>query len=79
MRKPLDAPAELIPSSEGYARTMVPLRFIAEGLQYQVAWDSENRVAVVTGNSHQWDPNGTTEKQVIQKGLLQIEMYKMFI
>lgn len=38
----LDTPPMLVDS-----RTMVPLRFIAESLDKQVGWDSENRTAII--------------------------------
>lgn len=43
----LDVPAKLIDG-----RTMVPLRFIAESMNYDVKWDgANNRVDIITGNS----------------------------
>ena len=74
VQKDIDAPAELVSS-----RTMVPLRFIAEALQYQVDWDDANKVAIVCAGIHKWDMSGSLEKEVVKNGLMQINLYKMFV
>ncbi len=44
----LTAPRIVTVNSDGGGRTMVPLRFIAEAFDYDVAWDSATRTALVT-------------------------------
>ena len=34
-----------------YSRSLVPIRFVAEGLGYKVDWDNKNRIVTITGNS----------------------------
>jgi N-acetylmuramoyl-L-alanine amidase len=42
VEKILDVPAKLIrDTSKEYAKTMIPLRFVAEALEYEVGWDQE--------------------------------------
>lgn len=77
--KQLDAPAEMIQSSEGYGRTMVPVRFIAEGLGYQVEWDNADRMVVVGDGSIEWDIDGKVEKQALNKAFSLIKMYENFV
>ena len=70
---PLDAPAEIKEN-----RTMIPLRLVAEGLQYQVEWDAANRAAIVA-DGETWDMTGAVEQEAIATGLGMIAMYKGFV
>ena len=46
----LDVPAKLIRDmNKTYAKTMVPLRFISEVLEFDVGWEPESFTAVLTG------------------------------
>ncbi len=33
-----------------YSRSLVPIRFVAEGLGYEVGWDNKNRIVTIKGN-----------------------------
>lgn len=77
--KQLDAPAEMVHAAAGYGRTMVPIRFIAEGLGYQVEWDNADRMVVVGDGAIQWDIDGAVEQQALSKALSLIQLYQSFV
>jgi hypothetical protein len=77
--KTLDAPAELMASTQGYARTMVPIRFVAEGLGYQVEWDNTTRTVIVGDGSVSWSMDGSTEQEALSQAMSLIQMYKGFV
>lgn len=48
----LDVPAKLIRDlSKEYPKTMIPLRFVSEVLDFKVDWDSESFTAILTGET----------------------------
>jgi hypothetical protein len=77
--KTLDAPAELLASTQGYARTMVPIRFVAEGLGYQVEWDKTTRTVIVGNGSVSWSIDNSTEQEALSQALSLIQTYKNFV
>lgn len=75
--KDLDSPAEMIPSVDGYSRTMVPIRFISEALGKTVEWDHARSMVIITGGA--WDPSGKTEQEALQKADGLLRKYSAFI
>lgn len=53
--KTLDVPAEYRASTDGNSRTMVPIRFVAEALGYQVEWDYPRQMVVIGRPDYPWD------------------------
>lgn len=50
----LDVPAKLIKdASKEYAKTMIPLRFVAEAMKYEVEWNQEEYKAILSSTSKQ--------------------------
>ncbi len=48
----LDVPAKLIRDlSKEYSKTMIPLRFVSEVLDFKVDWENESYTAILTGDS----------------------------
>lgn len=56
--------------NEGWDRTMVPARFVAEALGMDVKWDQNNNLVIVSPLSIPWDMNGTVENEIITDTLL---------
>ena len=75
----MDAPAELVDSAEGYVRTMVPIRFVTEALEYQIEWDSSRRLVVVADPDLGWDPEGNAEGQAMDEAVARLALYGGFV
>lgn len=79
VRKELDVPAELMRSTDGNSRTMVPIRFISEALGQTVEWDAERSIVIITDGAHGWDPDGKTEQEALKKADGLLKKYSSFI
>ena len=54
---------------KGWARTMVPVRFIAEAFEKYVDWDSDNELVIVTSINEPWLSDRMAEKEVVRQAL----------
>lgn len=77
--KTLDAPAELTPSTEGNFRTMVPIRFVSEALDYQVEWDQARNLVIIAPKSLNWDSAGAVEAQAMDTAVMTLTLYSNFV
>ena len=75
----LDVPAELTASTDGNARTMVPVRFVTEALGYQVEWDQARNLVVIVPEAAGWDPDGDVEGRTMDEALSLLAMYGGFV
>lgn len=71
--KVMDAPAEFKqdPDTDS-ARTMVPLRFVAEALGMDVKWDQATNAVIVSPADAPWDLKGTLEKEILSDTVLML-------
>ena len=75
----LDVPAELTASTDGNARTMVPVRFVTEALGYQVEWDQPRNLVVIVPGTAEWDHDGDVEGRTMDEALSLLAMYGGFV
>jgi hypothetical protein len=54
----------------GNARTMIPMRFVAEALGKSVYWDAANKLVVITEPDKPWKPERSAEKQMTDDVLI---------
>ncbi len=78
MEKTMDAPAETVPSAQGYVRTTVPIRFVAEALGRQVEWDAR-RALVVIGGAAEWNMESEAASAALDKAQSMLALYGMFV
>lgn len=77
--QPMDVPAEFLPSSDGNSRTMVPVRFVSQALEYQVEWDQARMLVVIAPPALGWNPAGTAEDEAMDKAAALLAAYSMFV
>lgn len=53
----------------GWARTMVPVRFIAEAFEKHVDWDGDNELVIITALEEPWLPERVAEREVVRQAL----------
>ena len=75
----MDTASQLIESTPGYVRTVVPVRFVAEALGKTVAWDGNSSFVIVAPGNYKWGNNSKTETDVIKKANSLLLMYGNFI
>ena len=75
----MDCSAQLIGSTSGYARTVVPVRFVAEALGKKVVWDENSHFVIIAPGDYGWDNSGKTEAEVIKKANSLLTMYGNFV
>lgn len=79
VEKAMDVPACFTPSSDGNSRTMVPVRFVSEALEYQVEWNQPRQLVVIAPLSLSWDPEGGVEREVMDEAVSMLAVYSMFV
>lgn len=75
----MDVPAELQTSTGGNSRTMVPIRFVTEALDYQVEWDQARNLVIVADPSLGWDPAGEAESRAMDEAVSRLALYGGFV
>ncbi len=75
----IDAPAQTVPAADGYVRTMVPIRFISEGLGCRVEWDDERRTVVIMSEELDWTADGEIETGAIEEADRRLTLYGNFV
>ena len=66
----MDAAPRMMSSTPGYARTMVPIRFVAEALGQDVEWDQTNKLVIIAPAQLPWLPERAAEQELVTESLL---------